>query len=59
MIRVTLISLSVAFLAAVLSYLAIAILTPTMYVEKAVNILAAVFVVSAGITLLVLIRRRG
>lgn len=57
MIRKILISLGVAFLVAVLAYLAIVVLAPSMYVEKALNILAAVFMV-AGITSLVLIRRR-
>jgi hypothetical protein len=56
MIRRILISLAVAFLAAVMTYLAIFVLAPTMYVEKAFNILAAAFIGSAVITLLVLIR---
>lgn len=57
MIRKILISLGVALLVAVLAYLAIVVLAPGMYVEKALNILAALFVASAGITSLVLIRR--
>jgi hypothetical protein len=57
MIRKILISLGVAFLVAVLAYLAIVVLAPGMYVEKALNILAAVFMV-AGITTLMLVRRR-
>jgi hypothetical protein len=56
MIRRILISLAVAFLAAVMTYLVIFVLAPTMYVEKAFNILAAAFIGSAVITLLVLIR---
>jgi len=54
--RRILISLAVAFLTAVITYLAICVLAPTMYVEKAFNILAAAFVGSTVITLLVLIR---
>jgi hypothetical protein len=42
---------------AVLTDLAIVVLAPGMYVEKALNILAVVFMV-AGITTLVLVRRR-
>jgi hypothetical protein len=57
MIGRTLISLGVALLVAVLAYLAIVVLAPGMYVEKALNILAAVFMASAGITLLALARR--
>lgn len=56
MMRRILVSLAVAFLAAVMAYLAIFVLAPTMYVEKAFNILAAAFIGSAVITLLVLIR---
>lgn len=47
----TFISLCVAFVVAVLVYLA---LPPTMYVEKALNILAAAFAGSAVVTSLVL-----
>jgi hypothetical protein len=57
MIRKILIALGVAFLVALVAYLAIVMLAPGMYVEKALNILAAVFTV-AGITTLVLVRRR-
>jgi hypothetical protein len=59
MIRGMLIALGVAFLVAVLVYLAIAVLAPGMYVEKAFNILAAAFIGSAVVTSLVLMRRRG
>jgi hypothetical protein len=53
----TFISLGVAFLVAALVYLAIASFAPTMYVEKAFNILAAVFIGSAVVTLLILMRK--
>jgi hypothetical protein len=56
--RKVLISLAIAFLAAVLTYLAIVVLAPDMYVEKAFNLLAAAFIGTAGLTSLVLIRRR-
>jgi hypothetical protein len=58
MIRRILISLAVAFVAAVITYLAIFVLAPTMYVEKAFNILAAAFVGSTVITFVLLMRRR-
>lgn len=58
MIRKTLITLGVAFLVAMLTYLAIVVLAPGMYVEKALNILAAVFLAAGVITSLVLMRRQ-
>jgi hypothetical protein len=58
MIRRVLIPLGAALLAAALTYLAIVVLAPDMYVEKAVNLLAAAFIVTAGVTLLVLMRRQ-
>lgn len=54
MIRGMLIALGVAFLATALVYLAILVLAPGMYVEKAFNILAAAFIGSAVVTSLVL-----
>jgi hypothetical protein len=59
MIRRILISLGAAFLAAMIAYLAIIVLAPTMYVEKAFNFLAAAFIGTGGVTWLVLMRRRG
>jgi hypothetical protein len=59
MIRSLLISLGVAFLVATIAYVAIFVLAPTMYVEKAFNILAATFFGTAVVTLLMLMRRRG
>lgn len=56
--RGMLVALGVAFLAAVLTYLAIPVLAPEMYVEKAFNILAAAFIGAAVVTPLVL-RRLG
>jgi hypothetical protein len=50
----TFISLGVAFLVAALVYLAIFIFAPTMYVEKAFNILAVAFIGSAVFVALVL-----
>jgi hypothetical protein len=47
----TFVSLAVGFLVAVIVYLA---LPPTMYVEKALNILVAAFVGSAVVTAFVL-----
>lgn len=47
----TLISLCIAFVAAVFAYLA---LPPTIYVEKALNILVAVFIGSGVVTSLLL-----
>jgi hypothetical protein len=52
------ISLGVAFLVSVLTYLGIFVLAPDMYVEKAFNLLFAAFIGSAAITSLVLMRRR-
>jgi hypothetical protein len=59
MMRGLLISLGVAFLATLIVYAAIFILAPTMYVEKAFNILSATFFGSAIGTLLIRMRRRG
>jgi hypothetical protein len=58
MTRGVLIPLGVAFFAATLAYLAIYVFAPTMYVEKAFNILAIVFLMSGGITSLVLMTRK-
>lgn len=58
MIRGILVALGVAFLVAALAYLAIIVLAPEMYVEKAFNILAAAFIGAAVVTSLVLMRRR-
>lgn len=58
MMRTALISLGAAFLMAVITYLAMLLLAPTMYAEKAFNILCAAFVGSAVVTSIALIRRR-
>lgn len=58
MMRRILISLGMAFLVAALVYVAIVVLAPSMYAEKALNILAAAFIGTAGITLIVLMRRQ-
>jgi hypothetical protein len=57
MIRRLLISLGIAFLADMIAYMAIFVIAPGMYVEKAFNILVAVFVASVGITSLALTLR--
>jgi hypothetical protein len=59
MIRKLLISFGIAFLSVIIAYVAIFVFAPTMYVEKAFNILAATFLGSAVVTSLVLMRRRG
>jgi hypothetical protein len=58
MMRRLLISLGVALLVTAFAYGAIFVLAPTMYVEKAFNILAATFLGSAVVTLLMPMRRR-
>lgn len=56
--KCTLISLGVATLVAILAYLAILVLAPEMYVEKAGNIIVLAFIGAAVVTSLVLMRRR-
>ncbi|WP_230029955.1 hypothetical protein, partial [Massilia sp. Bi118] len=58
MMRTALISLGAAFLTAVITYFAILVLAPTMYAEKAFNILFAAFIGSAVVTSIVLIRKQ-
>jgi hypothetical protein len=58
MMRRFLIPPAVAFLVAVLTYLVIIVIAPDMYVEKALNILAAAFIGSACVTSLVLLRKQ-
>lgn len=48
----TLVSLGLGFLAAVLAYVAILLVEPTMYVEKAGNIIVNAFVVISIVTAL-------
>jgi len=48
----TLVSLGLGFLAAVLAYVAILLVEPTMYVEKAGNIIVNAFVVVSIVTAL-------
>lgn len=55
----TLISLGVAFLVAALVWLTIIVFTPTMYVEKAGNIIVLAFIGAAVVTSLLLRRKRG
>lgn len=59
MIRLILISLGVAILAAALAYLAIVVLAPDMYVEKAFNVLAVAFIGGAVTTSVALMRKRS
>ena len=59
MIRKALIALGAAFLACVLTYVAIVVFAPEMYVERAFHILVAAFVGTAVVTSLMLMRRRG
>lgn len=54
-----LISLGVAFLATLITYLSILMVAPTMYLEKAFNVLAAVFLGSASLTLALLMRKQN
>lgn len=56
--KCTFISLAVALLVAVLTYLAILLLAPEMYVEKAGNIIVLAFIGAAVVTSLLLMRRR-
>jgi uncharacterized membrane protein len=53
----TFISLGVAFLVAALVWLTIIVFAPTMYVEKAGNIIVVAFIGAAVVTLLALMRR--
>jgi uncharacterized membrane protein len=48
----TLVSLGAGFLAAVLTYIAILLVEPTMYVEKAGNIIVNAFVIVSIVTAL-------
>lgn len=59
MMQKILISLGVAFLVALITYLSIFMLAPTMYVEKAFNILVAAFLGSACLTLALLMRKQN
>jgi hypothetical protein len=54
-----LISLGVASMAVIAAYVTIVALAPTMYVEKAFNILAATFLGSAVVTFLILMTARS
>jgi drug/metabolite transporter superfamily protein YnfA len=51
-------SLGVAFLVASLAWLTIIVFTPTMYVEKAGNIIVLAFIGAAIITFMALRRRQ-
>jgi hypothetical protein len=59
MMRKLLIALGVGLLAVIIAYAAIFVWAPSMYVEKAFNILVATFLGSVVVTSLMLIRRRG